>query len=300
MTTLFENNRDIDALTVYLAAKDISDENRDKLDLLAQQFGRKMVYLDVSQIYQQLNEIGVKGWNSSLATWMKMFVIDSLPEEVQQLLYIDSDTLVAGSLKELADLDLGEYAVGAVVDSITHKSNGRLNLGQAPYFNAGIMYINVRLWREKGIQTAMIAHLRKHAGDYAILDQDLLNDFFRQNILRLSPRNNFQGIHYIYKDRNYFPVMAWGTGRYYSPAEIAQARMDIGIIHFFRFCGQYPWQPGNVHPCRDMFHEALDKSLWKGFQYPVKPLKTIYQVEKVLYRILPQKIFLRLHLMISN
>lgn len=298
MTTLFKNNQNIDELTVYVAAKDIAEEHRKKFAELSRQYHRDIVYLNVDHIYRQLEEIGVKSWNGSLAIWMKMFVIDSVPDSVDQLLYIDSDTLISDSLEELSQLDLGNYPVGAVIDSISRKSNARLNLGEFPYYNSGVMYLNVKYWRKHLIQTKMIEHLKKNAERYPIPDQDLLNDFFRGQILRLQPKYNFQGTHFFYKDDVYFPGLKWEKGMYYTPTEIAQARAKPCIIHFFRFCGEYPWQPGNIHGCKALYESALDDSLWKGFRYPVKPLKLVFRVERVLYRVLPQKLFLWIFLKI--
>ena len=300
ITTLFKNNQDIDELTVYMAAKDIAQEHLDKLDLLAKQYNRKLVYLNVNHIYQQLTNMGVSSWNGSLAIWMKMFVIDSVPETVDQLLYIDSDTLLAGSLKQLAMMDLGGYPIGAVIDSCSRWSNTRLNLGKEPYYNSGVMYINVKLWRQQGIQTTMLNHLKQNVKKYPVPDQDLLNDFFRGRIYKLPPRYNFQGMHYFYQDKAYFSTFKWPEGMYYDPEEIANERHNACIIHFFRFCGQYPWQPGTIHSCRKMYEDALESSLWKGYHYPVKPLKMIYKIERILYRMLPQSIFLHLILKVSN
>ena len=43
-----------------------------------------------------------------------------------------------------------------------------------------------------------------------------------------------------------------------------------------------------------MFLKALDESLWKGFRSEKKPLKPIFRIEKLLYRILPQSLFIRI------
>ncbi len=299
ITTLFENNQDIDELTVYMAAKDVSADHLEKFDRLAKQYSRRLVYLDVGSIYQELEEIGVGGWNGSVATWMKMFIMKSVPETVNQLLYIDSDTVITNSLRELAELDLGDHPVAAIIDSLARSCCERLQL-DSPYCNAGVIYFNLKYWRLHDIEPLMIDHLRQNVSRYPANDQDLLNDFFRSRILRLSPRYNFQGTHFVYKDKHYFPIIAWGKNAYYTPEELAAARSQMSIVHFFRFCGEYPWQPGNIHPCRNLYESALNRSLWKGYQYPKKPLKPLYRLERILYRVLPQKLFLRLHLYVMK
>lgn len=291
ITTLFKNNTDIEELTVYIAAKDVSAENLKKLDMLAAQYQRRIVYLNVERIYDRLNRLGANGWNGSLATWMKVFVVQEIPETVEQLLYIDSDTLVLASLRELAEIDMGNHMVAAVIDSISRGSAERLRL-DTPYFNAGLLLLNFSLWRKEDTVRRMHLHLSQHIAEYPVNDQDLINDYFRGRILKLNPRYNFQGTHFFYKDKAYFGTYRWPVGYYNPPQEIEAARRDTAIIHFFRFCGQYPWQPGNIHPCRHMFQKALDESLWKGQQYTREKLPLIFKIEKILYQILPQRLFL--------
>lgn len=299
ITSLLERNREIEELTVYLAVKDISKQTKEKLSSLAGQYQRSFVFLNTDHIYQKLMDMGANTWNGSLATWMKMFVAGDIPEEADQLLYVDSDTIITGSLRELAELDLKEYPVGAVIDSISPYSQERLKL-KSPYFNAGIIYFNLKYWRENGTQGNMLSHLERHIHEYPVNDQDLLNDYFRDRIYRLDPRFNFQGTHFFYKDQDYFPAINWKPGAYYSPNEISAARKDIRVIHFFRFCGEYPWQPGNIHPCQSIYEEAKQQSLWKDNQQPAAPLKGIYKIEKILYRILPKKLFFKLTLRFAN
>ena len=299
LTTLFENNQDIEQLTVYLAAKDISEINRERMSRLAEKYNRELIYLNIDQIYQRIEQLGVNGWNGSLATWMKMFVMNDLPESVERLLYLDSDTLIVGSVRELAEINMGDHPVASVIDSISPRSADRLGVS-GPYYNAGVILFNLKYWRANNTQNEMLECLKKNISRYPVNDQDLLNDFFRESVLCLPALYNFQGIHFVYKDNVYFSGLHWPKQRYYTEAQIAEAREDIRVIHFFRFCGEYPWQSGNIHPCRSLFEEALNKSYWNDYRYPKKPLKMLYRIERVLYRILPQSLFLRLHLHVSN
>lgn len=299
ISTLLKNNQDIDELTVYIASKTVSEGNRAKLNQLSEEYHREFVFLNVDKIYDQINAMGCKNWNGSQATWMKMFVMSEIPNSVEQLLYLDSDTLIPGSLKELAELDLADYPVAAVIDSISPSSHLRLRL-KNPYYNAGVIFFNLKNWRKNGTEKKMHEHLKGHITEYTVNDQDLLNDFFRGQILQLSPKYNFQGLHFVYRDEDYFPTMKWKKGFYYEPEEITAARKDIRIIHFFRFCGQYPWEKGTVHACKQYYEEALKDSPWKGYKAPERSLKPIFRIERMLYRVLPSKMFLHLMLKFAS
>lgn len=66
----------------------------------------------------------------------------------------------------------------------------------------------------------MIDHLEKNIHRYSMNDQDLLNDFFCDNIQKMNPKYNFQGVHFMYPDDIYYKV--YGTYQYYSMEEIKE------------------------------------------------------------------------------
>lgn len=299
ISTLLKNNQDIDELHVFLATRNLSEENRGKLEKLENEYHRKFVYLNADKIYDKINEYGCKDWNGSQATWMKLFVMSEIPSSIDRLLYLDSDTLITGSLKELGEMDLEEHPIAAVIDSISPKSSERLKLEGRPYHNGGLLLFNLQYWREHDTESKMLQHLKENIQNYPVNDQDLINDFFRDGILTLNPKFNFQGTHFFYRDKTYFSTIRWKPGLYYSPETIAEARKDIRVIHFFRFCGEYPWQPGNIHPCNKAFEEEKSISLWKDYQEPAHTLKPIFRIEKLLYKTLPKKLFFRIALMFS-
>lgn len=294
ITTLLRNNQDIEDLTVYLAVKDVRQEDLDRLGVLSKEYGRPFVYLNTDSIYEELEKIGAGSWNGSLATWLKMFVLDEIPKSVDQLLYLDSDVLVRGSLKELADMDLEGYAAGAVIDSNVRYSRDRLKLKQ-PYVNAGVIYFNLKEFRKHDLQKKMLRHLEENIDRYPINDQDLLNDFFRGHILLLDPRYNFQMPHMLYSDQTYFSAYRWPEGGYYSEEALSEAREDKKIVHFLRFIGDYPWMEGNLHPCKQMFEDEVSESLWNDVYQPaVKKRNLLFRIERFLFRILPKRWFLEI------
>ena len=294
MYSLFENNQNIESLNVYCAAMDVSDENFQLLIENAEKYNRKIVFLDTEKAIEQIKAFNVKEWNGSLATWMKIFVIEDLIGKIDSLLYIDCDTLVLGNLVELCNFDFGNKAMAAVVDAIGFEHLRRLEITENKYyFNAGIMFFNLKYFQEHGnFYEKMLEHLRKNIYRYPVNDQDLLNDYFKQNIKKMNLEYNFQGIHYIYNDGAYLKV--YGKYDYYTKEEIAHAHDEVKILHFLRALGNYPWEKDNIHPLRNLFEEWKEKSLWKDVP-PVNKKKTMFfKIEIILYKCLPNFIFLKL------
>ena len=63
------------------------------------------------------------------------------------------------------------------------------------------------------------------------------------------------------------------------------------ILHAYRFLGQFPWHEKAIHPWRQLFLSYAAESQCPDF--PETPNTDLaFRLERILYRILPQGIFL--------
>lgn len=296
MLSLFENNKNIEVLNVYCATMNLSKKNKQLIIKNAENHNRKITFLDTTKTIDKIKSFKVKGWNNSLATWMKIFVVEELIGKIDSLLYIDCDTLVLGSLEKLCDFDFENNAMAAVVDSIGFEHLHRLNIENSKYYyNAGVMFFNLKYFYEhEGFYDNMLKHLKENIHRYPVNDQDLLNDYFgnNNNIKRMNPRYNFQCIHYMYSDKVYFKV--YGKYDYYTKSEIAHARKNVKIVHFLRVMGNYPWEKNNYHPLTEQFNLWKQKSLWNDIPQVDKKKTLFFKIEILLYKCIPEGMFLRL------
>lgn len=103
----------------------------------------------------------------------------NLPEilaNLDRVIYIDGDTLIQKSLRELYDWDLhGVYL--AAVDDIINKIHGGKYSGRVKihshYFNSGVMLLNLEKMRKENITEKLIDY-RINGKNY-FMDQDALN-----------------------------------------------------------------------------------------------------------------------------
>lgn len=91
----------------------------------------------------------------SLTTYFRLFISEMHPE-YDKAIYIDSDTIIEGDFAELYNHDLGNNLVGAcheqaMVQTDVYGKYVEVNLGldRYNYFNAGMLVINCKLWREE-------------------------------------------------------------------------------------------------------------------------------------------------------
>ena len=302
MTSLFESNRDLDEITVYFAGADIAPANAEKLEQLARSYGRAFHFLDCRSAMRRAEEYRLGVWNNSLATWLRFFVFDQIPEEADRLIWLDSDTLVLDSLRSLCGMPLEGFALAAACDSMCLRARYELGFSEEdPYFNAGVLVFNLACWRQENIEARMMDFLGRRAALYARNDQDLLNDCLKGRIARLHPRWNCQGTLMAYRPRDYLAVYRWKGGSYYDEAELEQALARPAVVHFFRFLGDYPWQAGdNLHPAKPLYEAWKARSPWRGLPAAPRRNGTLFAAEKLLYRLLPRRLFLRLFFLAHN
>lgn len=101
-------------------------------------------------------------------TWMSLIrcaITKILPDE-DAVLYLDVDTIVEADLTELFETDLGEWMLAACKEPTRSRP-------ALPYYNAGVMMMNLRGLREHGLDDDMIRILNDRKFWWP--DQDVLN-----------------------------------------------------------------------------------------------------------------------------
>lgn len=132
------------------------------------------------------------------------------PESVDRVLYLDADVLCNGSLQELYHMDFeGNYLIACSSDpEYTQDREAFLRnwdaskAARGKYFNSGVLLINCRLLREKGIGLQdYLEAAGKTDGSY-LFDQGLLNLVFSQKTLLLpSEQYNYRYGSYFFRNR---------------------------------------------------------------------------------------------------
>lgn len=297
--SLLSNAKSDADITIFCGGMNVSDENAEKIEHTVKSHGQHVKWLDCSEAIEIIQSCNTGEWNGSKATWLKVFLPWMLPDDVKQILYIDSDTLVHDDLSEIfpeEDSDECGAPVAAVLESVDHTLGPGLLLDD--YFNAGVLLIDVNYWKKPNFKEDFTKHLVNNVEKYRANEQCLINDFFRGQIRKLPMKYNVQGFHYCYNEKTYLSV--FNGYDYYDKAEISAAKENPAIIHFFRILGDYPWVEGNFHPVADDFHKWKELSEWKELPDIKAKRSFTFKVERILYKILPKKMFLQLFCMIAK
>lgn len=292
IVSLLENNKHIDEINFFLIGEDISAASKELLKQQIELYGRNVEFLDSKTLMSKMKSLGINEYRGSYATNMKMFVSDFLPESIHRILYIDSDTVVAGNLQDINEIDMQGHPIAMVLDSMcgTHKQTMGFDRKDF-YFNGGVMLFDMDCWRQQQCSERICDHLKNVRCHYMAPDQDVVNIVLKGNIKRLDIRYNIQPLHVDYKYEIY--QRFFGQLGYYSKSEVEQALNSPVIFHFFRYLGQFPWHKDSLHPDRALFDKYLEKSLWSEYEkMPTTQNDVVFRIERWLYRILPRMLFM--------
>lgn len=134
----------------------------------------------------------------SRITFARFDIEHAFGDDVERVLYLDTDILVLGDLGPLFALDLGGQVLAAAldyyVDPVVQAGDVDTFAGVptvARYFNAGVLMIDLRRWRQYGAARQAIEYLVRSPSS-PLSDQDGLNVACDGRWAELDERWNYQ------------------------------------------------------------------------------------------------------------
>ncbi|MEG1804296.1 MAG: glycosyltransferase family 8 protein [Clostridia bacterium] len=166
------------------------------------------------------------------------FFIQTLFPQYDKALYLDADIVVLGDISKLYNVEIGDNFLGAIPEQIVasvkeYRDYSKIVLGldYRKYFNAGILVMNLKKFREYDIEQCFIQMIKTYKFETIAQDQDYLN--------------------FIAKDKVTYIPLSWNK-------ECVQDgyKGELNLIHYALF--KKPWTYYGI---------KYDKYFW---QYAVK------------------------------
>jgi lipopolysaccharide biosynthesis glycosyltransferase len=250
-------------LCLYIIDGGISDESKQRINrvLNVRHVNLHLKWIS-PQNFTSLSHIKTLGWVTQ-AAYLRLLTPEILPKEFNKAIYLDSDLLVKANLKELWDQEIGDYALLACTDfgiPCVSSNLGIINykeLGLAPdtpYFNSGVLVMNLQRWREENISQQVIEYFQKYEKDVQMGDQEGLNAVLANNWGRLNPKWNVITNILFYDQWDDSPLKE----------EIRPIKQELiekpYILHFAGIIK--PWKLEYEHPARPLWIKYLQASGW--------------------------------------
>ena len=208
-----------------------------------------------------IEKFGLPQWRNTQVANARLFfqdVLEDRVEDMDKLLYLDSDTIVVDSLGEL---EQKEGDVLAVLDNMQRAQK----LGISDYFNSGVLYIDVKSWLNKEYGEALKDFIRQNPNvKWQYPDQDVLNIALQGKIDKLPKTYNVPPFSFAIEGS----FLEEYCQRYNIPlAEIIEARSNPKILHSTGLLSIKPWMINNVHPYNDIYRQYIDE-VNPNYEYP--------------------------------
>ncbi len=184
------------------------------------------------------------------AAYLRLLIPALVAGRYDRILYLDSDILCCGTgLDRLMAADMGGAWLGAVRDNLQWRTPTRacpefraLGRPQRPYFNSGVLLIDVAGWQKAGVEAKARALFVDHGSALIRHDQSILNLICDGDWAEMSPVWNWQ--------------YTWAS-RFF--ADLADPR----LVHFIG--SRKPWKDTSAAlPARYRWPYVATAAQWPG------------------------------------
>ena len=266
-------------IRIFLMDGNISAENKEKINFIVKMFNSKIKYI----VPEKKSLDGLKPHRHiSIETYYRFNLIDNIKSE--KMLYIDADLVVLGDIKELYDIPFEDNIIFAIKDpggSIRRKKELGIPL-EKHYFNAGVLLINCKKWKNEDISKKAIDYMVKNPEKIQYADQDGLNVILINKWKELNPTWN------LITRLFYFKYLKLIRPPNYEKDNLSEITKKPKIIHYAGFIK--PWFLLDPCPYKSVYWKYLKETPWKDYNYPDRSLKGMLKRINYYFKIIRQKI----------
>ncbi len=192
--SMIENASKDHKYKVYVLHTNITDAMMEKIYALKNE-NFEFVFVDVTNYLVSISDkLPLRDYYSK-TTYYRFFIAPMFTE-YDKAIYIDSDTIVQGDISKLYLTDIGDSYVGAAheqamvqVDEYGTYVETVIGISRNNYFNAGLMLINCKKFREVNVLNKFTDYLQIY--NFAVTqDEDYLNLICKDHVFWLDQRWN--------------------------------------------------------------------------------------------------------------
>jgi len=263
--SLYENNRNIVNLNVYVITINVTEENIVKLQDIAKTYGRRIEFVNVTDELVNLKKtLELESFRGSYSVYCTL-IMDKIFPHLEKILVIDSDTIINGSISELWETNIENHALALVPEiglygKISSSEDHDVLYRHSTYYNTGVLLYNLNKWRADNVNKLILVGVKRHKKKYRIFDQSIINHLLNDKILRLKLKYNFyaavHGITYSTLQR------IFSQKKVFLEREFIEATNNPVIIHFTGFPFERPWYEQGVTPYNSMYRSYSALSPW--------------------------------------
>lgn len=230
-------------LFVWCLYSELSRQQRDRFSrhLYVRSKVSRVVFIDMGWVGQSEDLFPLRTPYLSRDSYSRLFAQFYLPEDLDRILWLDSDIIVKGSLQDLYSAPLNNIPLIAF-SNMGEPGDNEINLGRlelslsVPYFNAGVLLLNLKYLRTKTSLSSILELCLNNASRLRFEDQDVMNLIYHDRALVLN-------------DQRYNCMV--NAPKVFSSPDIAQKAV---VIHY----------AGREKPWRFLWHNEFSRYWWEA------------------------------------
>lgn len=229
------------AIRIHILSDSFSEDLKSRFKNFVKSRNADIEFHTISDNFTKDLKLGV--WTKH--AWYRICLPDILPD-IQKILYVDVDIAFANSLKDLFEIDLDGYSMGACVDvkAMDSEVYSRLNLpSDYRYICSGVLMMNLDYMRKNCTKERILSFARHNLHKLQSPDQDSINAVCHDSLLQLPL--NYGILDAFYRNDDFIKAYR---------KELVEASQNPIIIHY---AGCPPWFAETIsHPMESYFWES--------------------------------------------
>ena len=232
--SILKNANDYDEIAFYFLDGGIKEEKKQEIFSLKEIKDCEMNFVKVDEeLFSQYAKIKTHKY-ITIATYYRLKLPTLLPL-VDKIIYLDCDTGVNSSLKDLFEIDLKENLIAGAKDI-----NKKMLKKNPSYVNAGMLVFNLAQMRKENTEEKFLAWTKENFETIKVGDQTILNEVCKGRILLVNDVWNVQSSNFTNRSSyTNFPK----------------------IIHFVS--KKKPWHYASFSYHRDLYFKYLQLTPWR-------------------------------------
>lgn len=304
IVSLFENNKDLDEINVYVLEDRISPKNKERMQELAERYERNIIFVPMPMPYDFYHDERFT-FDTVGRTFGRMIWGDILPESVHKLLSLDSDTMVLGNIEELWNYDVQGCPIAGVDDCMGKVAMVKTQHLSADtvHCNAGMYLIDLDVWRKENwtkIFHEYITELFDKGIALGGYEEEVITHTLSDRFFVLPPKFNLMTLEQVlsYKDLIAFRQPL----NYYSEEEIKDALANPIITHTtnFFYVKKRIFEAKSDHPQRANYEKYRAMTPWKDDPPMDAKYSFKHNVIKTFWHCMPRPMTIRVARYVRN
>jgi len=272
LESLGQNNTTECVNVFCVSEKMLCEDSRKILKDECSKFGFTIYFFDYNlSDREKLRNANTGRW--SLAAYLKLYLSEVLPKDIDKVIFLDGDIIVRHNLAELWSTNVEGKALAGVRDAAETWSaieqTIRFDHHKYGYINTGVLVYNMKFMREHNMCTQFDQYIYENGQNIGFVDQDVFNNVLYRHIKYLDVKYNVHFYSFLHKSKNFI---------FTDKEEKNRAYRNPYVIHYTT--ALKPWFKWCANPYKKEWDKYCKLTQYKGIR---KTLRTNRLYLKIFY-----------------